>query len=120
MDALFLSMRLHMRYLRSLEDSPRTRAACVAYLQAGLPNFLPRPDILAAARALAEGVGGSLQPPRVSWLHAGIARWCGRRFARRAQVLVDASRFSARQRWDRLLRWIEEAARRPGLPWRAG
>src|SRR5262249_32240842 len=28
MEALFLSMQLHIGYLRSLEDSPRVRAAC--------------------------------------------------------------------------------------------
>ena len=32
-DALWLSMQLHIGYLRSLEDSPRTREACVAYMQ---------------------------------------------------------------------------------------
>src|SRR5262249_21224544 len=33
MEAQFNSMRLHIRYLLSLEHSDRTRAACVKYLQ---------------------------------------------------------------------------------------
>src|SRR5437016_1474407 len=41
MEAQFVSMQLHIGYLRSLEDSERVRAACVTYLQNWLPNFYP-------------------------------------------------------------------------------
>jgi glycosyltransferase involved in cell wall biosynthesis len=111
MEALFLSMQLHVRYLRSLEDSERTRAACVTYLQTGLSSFHPeRPDIVEQARALAEGVGGSLTPPRVSRTYACVEKWCGWPFARRVQMLARGARFSMRQRWDRALGWIEGTA----------
>jgi len=39
MEAQFISMELHIGYLRSLENSERVRAACVTYLQNWLPNF---------------------------------------------------------------------------------
>src|SRR5581483_1140789 len=32
-DSLLLSMKLHIQYLRSLEDSERVRRACLSYLQ---------------------------------------------------------------------------------------
>jgi hypothetical protein len=32
-DSLLLSMQLHVKYIRSLEDSERVRAACLTYLQ---------------------------------------------------------------------------------------
>src|SRR6516162_8697443 len=44
-DAQLLSMQLHVKYIRSLEDSERVRAACLNYLQTWLINFYPeRPD----------------------------------------------------------------------------
>ena len=39
--ALLLSMRLHTKYLLSMEDSPRTRAACIAYINNWHIHFLP-------------------------------------------------------------------------------
>ena len=117
MDALFLSIQLHIHHLRSLEDSHRTRAACVTYLQTGLPSFHPeRPDIVAAARALAETLGGSLQAPRASWRYACLETCCGWRVARRLQRLADAGRFSVRRHWDQGLGWIEGAARHTRRP----
>ena len=44
-EAMLLAMKLHMGYLRSLEDSERTKAACLTYMQNWLDNFYPeRPD----------------------------------------------------------------------------
>ena len=51
MEAQFDSMQLHIKYIRSLEDSPRVRAACVSYLQTWLVEFYPeRPDIVKMPR----------------------------------------------------------------------
>src|SRR2546428_12233221 len=41
MEALFLSMQLHIGYLRSLEDSERGRAVSVQFVQASRPAFYP-------------------------------------------------------------------------------
>src|SRR5208282_1367964 len=41
-EAQMLSMRLTISYLRSLEDTPRSRAACVTYLQNWLVFFYPQ------------------------------------------------------------------------------
>jgi len=39
--SLFLSMQLHIGYLRALEESERTRAACLNYLQRRFFRFYP-------------------------------------------------------------------------------
>src|SRR6202167_2004706 len=45
-DALMVAMKLHVRYLRSLEESDRVRRACLTYLQNWHHHFYPeRPDI---------------------------------------------------------------------------
>ena len=47
-------MKLHIQYLRSLEDSERVRKACLAYIQTWCRNFYPeRPDLMQEARQLA-------------------------------------------------------------------
>ena len=47
-DAMLISMKLHVQYLRSLEDSERVRKACLTYMQNWYHNFYPeRPDIVA-------------------------------------------------------------------------
>jgi glycosyltransferase involved in cell wall biosynthesis len=54
-DALATSMKLHVQYLRSLEESERVRLACIKYLQNFYVNFYPdRPDITAELQTLAE------------------------------------------------------------------
>ena len=58
------SMQLHIRYLRSLEDSERVRVACITYLQNWLPFFYPnRPDLVKEAEEMAVSLGGALDPP---------------------------------------------------------
>jgi hypothetical protein len=62
-------MRLHVNYLRSLEDSDRTRAA--TYLQNWLINFYQeRPDIVEDLQELARSFGGQLEVPRLPWKYA--------------------------------------------------
>ena len=40
-DSLLVSMKLHTQYLRSLEESERTRRACLTYLQTKSIHFYP-------------------------------------------------------------------------------
>jgi glycosyltransferase involved in cell wall biosynthesis len=67
LDAFFLATRLCMDHLRRLEDSGRTRAACLRFLQARLRYFYRlKPAIVEAARRLAADLGGTLSPPATS------------------------------------------------------
>ena len=70
-DAMLLSMKLHIQYLRSLEESDRVRKACLTYMQTWLENFYPeRPDIVAELQALAAQLQGHLETPRLRWKYA--------------------------------------------------
>ena len=77
-DAQWYSMQMHMNYLRSLEDSERTRAACVTYMQNWIANFYPeRRDIIEQAEQMAMNLGGQLRPPHVAWKYVWIRTMFG-------------------------------------------
>jgi len=104
LESLFLSMQLHVRYLRSLEDSPRTRDACVKYLQTRLRNFYPeRPDIVIQLEQLAASLGGQLEIPKLSWKYAWIQKMFGWGFAKQAQRTMRECKEKLFKSWDRAL-----------------
>ena len=108
MTAQWCSMELHIRYIRSLEDSQRVRDACVTYLQDWLSCFYPdRPDLVKQAEEMAESLGGKLQLPSLSWKYSWIAALFGRQQARRAQVLLPRIKWSLIRRWDKALFELE-------------
>jgi glycosyltransferase involved in cell wall biosynthesis len=109
MEAQMCSMQLHVRYLCSLEDSPRVREACVAYLQNWLPFFYPnRPDLVKQAEELAASLGGKLYPPQLSWKAALFSAVFGRRQMKRAQAILVRIRWSLLQWWDKMLFQVDE------------
>ena len=70
-DSLLLSMKLHIQYLRSVEESERVRKACLNYLQTWYGVFYPeRSDLVAEIQLLAADLKGSLQEPRLRWKYA--------------------------------------------------
>ncbi len=103
-DAQWHSMKLHIGYLRSLEDSPRTRAACVAYIQNWLVFFYPdRGDLVDEMQNKARELGGELRMPRLSWKYSWIAFLFGEKLGRRAQFVLRHLKWSVVRFWDRLL-----------------
>jgi glycosyltransferase involved in cell wall biosynthesis len=111
LESLWLSMRLHVGYLRSLEDSPRVRAACVAYLGNWLQYFDPaRPDILAEAGQLAREMGGTVKLPGLRPKYAWLEKVFSRRTAYRAQVLLPNLKMSVARSWDRAMHLIDRRA----------
>jgi glycosyltransferase involved in cell wall biosynthesis len=111
MDAQFRSMQLHIEYLRSLEDSPKTRSASVQYLQNWLHNFYPdRPDIVERARELARALGGEIHPPEFSWKYAWMQPLLGPSRTKRAQVLLPQIRWALARRWDKALLRLNPSA----------
>ena len=109
MEALFHSMRLHIGYVLSLDDSPRIRSACVRYLQTNLQTFHPEcPDLVERAQALAKDLGGSLHPVRLSWKFAWIAKPFGWSSAKRTQLRYNRYKTRAIGFLDRILFQIEK------------
>ncbi|MGA2279043.1 MAG: glycosyltransferase family 2 protein [Verrucomicrobiota bacterium] len=104
LDAHFLSMKLQIGYLRSLEDSARTRAVCLEYLNSLLIYFYPeRLDIVRQMEQLASTLGGRLAPPRLSWKYAWIQKTLGWTAAKRTQLFYNQYKSSALRSWDKLL-----------------
>jgi glycosyltransferase involved in cell wall biosynthesis len=109
-DAMLLSMKLHVRYLRSLEDSDRVRAACLRYLHTWLINFYPeRTDIVRELDELARTLGGRLEMPRLRWKYAWITPLFGWGAAKRAQMVLPQFKASLTRFWDRAIYKLENA-----------
>ena len=93
-EAMWLSMQLHVGYLRSLDNGARARAACIRYLQDGLVSFYPeRIDLISMAQDLARQLGGGLERPKLPWKY----RW--------ANTLLGAKRAWQMQRDLSGLKW---------------
>ena len=107
-EAHWRSMQLHIRYIRSLEDSDRVRAACVRYLESCLIYFYPeRADIVIQAERLAMELGSQLKPPRLPWKYSWIQALFGWGMAKRIQLFLPSVRWSVERWWDRLLFRLE-------------
>jgi hypothetical protein len=97
-------MQLHIRYLRSLEESERVHEACLRFLQDWLIQFYPeRPDLVNQLEELATDLGGQLQTPKLSWKYAWIQKLFGWRMAKQAQLHYNKCKSSLLQRWDKTL-----------------
>ena len=99
-DALVLSMKLHIQYLRSLEESERVRKACLAYMQNFYVFIYPeRPDLMAELQALAAELKGRLEEPELRWKYAWMKPILGFKAAKRVQMTLPQLKAS-------LLRWV--------------
>lgn len=104
MEGQLYCMRLQIAHLCSQDDSKRSRAACVKYLQAWLPVFyLERPDIVQQLKQLASTLGGQMEAPRLSWKYAWIEKMFGFAAARHAQLYYNRAKSSALRAWDKMM-----------------
>ena len=107
-DSLLLTMKLHIQYLRSLEDSERVRKACLAYIQTWCRNFYPeRPDLMQEAQQLAAMLGGRLEAPKLSWKYLWIQKLFGFAAAKRASQRWNHYKSSMMRSWDKALFRLE-------------
>jgi len=92
--AHWISMQLHIGYLRSMADTERTRAACLKYLQTCFIYFYPEmTDIVKEVEDLARELGGRLATPRLSWKYHWVQKSLGWGAAKRLQVLAPRVRW---------------------------
>jgi glycosyltransferase involved in cell wall biosynthesis len=111
-DALLLSIQLHVKYVRSLEDSDRVRTACVRFLQDSLIYFYPeRPDMVAELETLAFALGGRLKAPRLRWKYAWMKPLFGWDLAKRAQLVLPQLKTSVLGSWDGAIYQLENRLR---------
>jgi hypothetical protein len=107
-DSLLLSMKLHIQYLRSVEESERVRKACLNYLQTWYGVFYPeRPDLVAEIQLLAADLKGSLQEPRLRWKYAWMKPLFGWKAAKWAQQALPQLKASCIRKFDRAMYRME-------------
>lgn len=110
--AHWLSMQLHIRYLLSLEDSPRTRAACLRFLRNSLIYFYPdTPEIVSKAEEIAIQLGQELGLPSLAWKYSWIRTLFGWRVAKSVQRVSRKFRWSLARISDQALFHIETLKR---------
>jgi glycosyltransferase involved in cell wall biosynthesis len=101
LEAMFLSMQLHINYVRLLEDSERVRTACLEYLQTNMLTFYPkRLDIVDQAQQLAADLGGRLEVPQPSWKYRWIQQLFGWTAAKRTQLVYNQAKSSVLRFYD--------------------
>jgi len=101
-DSLFLAIKLHLQYLKSLEESERAKTACLTYMQDWFENFYPeRPDIIAELQSLAVSLGGYLKPPNLRWKYAWMRPVFGWKIAKLAQRTCPEIKASCLRQWDK-------------------
>ena len=106
--SLLLSMKLHMRYLRSMEDSERTRLACVNYIRTRLPACYPyRLDLVEELNQIILELGGDVEEPRLSWKYNWIAKLFGWRVGWHAHRLLPKLKASLIIEWDKAMFQLE-------------
>jgi glycosyltransferase involved in cell wall biosynthesis len=114
LESLLLSMKLHIQYLRSLEDSERTRAACVFYIGVWLHEFYPfRPDIAEELKQMAAQLGGVARDPKLSWKYNWLVDLFGWKAGRRAQMMLPRLKGTLVIAWDKIMNELETGARQP-------
>jgi glycosyltransferase involved in cell wall biosynthesis len=110
-ESLLRSMKLHVQYLRSLEESERVRKACLTYLQTWYPAFYPsRPDIAAELQDLAAQLQGRLEEPKLRWKYAWMKPLFGVKAADTAQRVVPEVKSALARQWDRAMYRLERRA----------
>jgi GT2 family glycosyltransferase len=107
-DAMLIGMKLHVQYLRSLEDSDRAKSACMTYLQTWYPHFYPeREDIVAELQNMAREMRGQLKEPKLRWKYAWMKPLFGWGTAKRAQTALPQLKASCIRNCDRCLYQFE-------------
>jgi len=103
-ESQFLSVQLQISHLRSMEDSERTKRACLEFLKTYALCFYPeRLDLFDKLQELAIDLGGDLEVPRLSWKYSGIQKAFGWTAAKRAQLLYNQLKAAILSSWDAAL-----------------
>ena len=119
LEAQLLGVELQMQHVLSLEDSERTRSACVQKLQTWLGNFYPeRPDMMLRVEQMASALGGKLEIPRLNWKYAWMQRTFGWVAVKTFRLRYRRAKSALIRFWDLILFKIESrsSASRRAIP----
>ena len=105
-----LSMNLCVSYLRAMEDSAATRAACLRFVQDCYALFFPEhEELVSRCNALARTLGGELHPPLERPHFKLFRKVFGWQTAKATRSGLDRSRLRA-------ARWMESLGIGPQTP----
>jgi glycosyltransferase involved in cell wall biosynthesis len=109
--SLFLSMQLHVQYLRSLEDSERTRTACLSYLQRRSFRFYPEHKrLFDELQQLAATLGGRLEIPLLPWKYSFMQKLFGWTLTKGVRHYYNRSKSFVMRCFDKTLFRLEGGA----------
>jgi glycosyltransferase involved in cell wall biosynthesis len=112
--SLLRSMKLHVQYIRSLEDSDRVRKACLTYMQNWFGNFYPdQPDMVQELQNLAAEMNGHLEVPKFRGKYAWMEPVFGRKSASWAQSTMPEVKTRLKRKWDKTMFEIEARKKTP-------
>jgi glycosyltransferase involved in cell wall biosynthesis len=112
LEAKVLSMQLQVRHLRSIEDSPRVREACIRYLQTWLICLYPnRCDLVEKLKRMAIDLNGNIEFPSLSWKYNWLRRLFGWDVAKRARSILPMVKWSVIRYWDKALYRVQNLSR---------
>lgn len=118
LESLLLSLGLSIKHLRAMEDSDRTRRACLKLLETWLPLYYgEKPEFVAQLNDLASQLGGTLGPPRLSWKYYPIELMFGSCLAKQTMNSWRKRKLLLQRNWDRFLSRMP--SRRTGLEFAA-
>jgi hypothetical protein len=100
---MWRSMKLHINYLKTLEDSERVRQACLTYLHNNLVYFYPeRPELVEQIRQKAAECRGQVDLPMLSWKFSWLQPLLGWNVAKKAQLLVPHLKWRLVCFWEKI------------------
>lgn len=113
LEAQLLGVQLQIEHVRSLEDSERTRFACLQKLQTWMRNFYPAtPDLMLQVEEMAIALGGGrLEVPKPSWKYAWIQKCFGWPAARSCRTWYNRRKTEVKRLIDSVLFYIERRTR---------
>lgn len=93
--------------LRSLEDSDRTRVACLRFLENRLGLYYPdKHELVQKTYDLARELGGNLKTPTLSWKYSLIKKVFGYKVAKDFAILLRKAKIMAIRNGDRFLYYL--------------
>ena len=102
LEPLFLSLSATASHLIALEDSERTRKACVNYLQTFSSYFYPdQAALIEKMNNFANKLGGELTPPTLSWKYRPFEKIFGPKITDKLITNWRASKLLAQGNWDK-------------------
>ena len=103
LDSMATVICLHVERLMSMENTLRTRSACLKYLNRWAIYFYPeRPDILQQMQLLAQNLGGTIDKPKLRTKYRWLRYILGWRIAKKAQNTIPILKSRAESYIERL------------------